>query len=165
LLVGAPIVLLTQPYWPMLLGALLILLGIALAGWMVRPLAYVLVALTVAGAVPVVASQLRAASPPITDGQGRAVPGSIAAVEQVRLGGVDQWIVIRGRSTANPVLLFLSGGPGGSEIGWLRHYNAALEDTFTVVVWEQRGAGKSFGLLAADWAHTTPQRYTADGLC
>lgn len=48
--------------------------------------------------------------------------------------------MIRGRSTANPVLLMLAGGPGGSELASFRKHNATLEESFTVVHWEQRGA-------------------------
>jgi proline iminopeptidase len=80
---------------------------------------------------------------PFVGADGRTVPGSIAVHEQVRLGGADQWISIRGRSVDNPVLLYLSGGPGGSDLGYVR-YRPGLEDHFTVVVWEQRGTGMSY---------------------
>jgi proline iminopeptidase len=52
-------------------------------------------------------------TPAIKDAQGKAVPGSIAVMEQVMLGGTEQWIVVRGHSVAKPILLFLHGGPGG----------------------------------------------------
>ena len=82
---------------------------------------------------------------PITDAQGRCVAGSIASLERIMLGGVQQSIVIRGRSPANPLLLYLHGGPGTSELGMLRIYNLpVLEQRFTVVVWDQRGAAKSY---------------------
>jgi pimeloyl-ACP methyl ester carboxylesterase len=71
-------------------------------------------------------------------------PRGIETLEAVRLGGVDQWIQIRGRDTSNPVLLFLHGGPGtpGMPLGHV--FQDAWEDHFTVVHWDQRGAGKSY---------------------
>jgi pimeloyl-ACP methyl ester carboxylesterase len=106
-------------------------------------IALVLVALVVG-----VACLVPGSTAPITDAQGRPVPGSIAALELVTLGGVEQSLLLRGRDVANPVLLYLHGGPGTSELGMVRAYNmAALEPHFTVVVWDQRGAGKSFAAL------------------
>jgi pimeloyl-ACP methyl ester carboxylesterase/hemerythrin-like domain-containing protein len=72
------------------------------------------------------------------------VPGSIAEVNRLRLGGLDQWVMIRGESSANPPLILLHGGPGLSETPLFRRFNAPLEKDFTVVYWDQRGAGKSF---------------------
>jgi pimeloyl-ACP methyl ester carboxylesterase len=70
-------------------------------------------------------------------------PNGIEQLTPVRIGGVRQWISVRGRDTANPILLFLHGGPGFAEMpaSWI--YQSALEDHFTVVQWDQRGAGKS----------------------
>jgi proline iminopeptidase len=100
---------------------------------------------------------------PVTDAAGRVVPGSVAAVERVRLGGVDQWVSIRGRNSANPVLLHLSGGPGSSDVGWVRRFNRALEERFTIAVWEQRGVGKSYGAIDPASALTL-DRLVADGV-
>jgi pimeloyl-ACP methyl ester carboxylesterase len=86
-------------------------------------------------------------TPPILDERGHTRPEGIASLEQVRLGGVDQWLLLRGRSVLNPLLLYLSGGPGGSEMAWVRHFNAPLEDHFLVVQWDQRGAAKSYSAL------------------
>jgi pimeloyl-ACP methyl ester carboxylesterase len=68
----------------------------------------------------------------------------VAKIEYLRLGGVDQWVLIRGENVSNPLLIVLHGGPGMSEMGFFRHCNAALERSFTVVHWDQRGTGKSF---------------------
>jgi pimeloyl-ACP methyl ester carboxylesterase len=83
-------------------------------------------------------------TPPFLGPRGEPVPGSIAEITYLRLGGVDQWVMIRGESLANPPLILLHGGPGFSEMRLFRHFNAPLEKSFTVVNWDQRGAGKSF---------------------
>lgn len=81
---------------------------------------------------------------PFRESKGEIVPGSIAEITYLRLGGLDQWVMIRGESLTNPPLILLHGGPGLSETGFFRHFNAPLEKSFTVVYWDQRGAGKSF---------------------
>jgi pimeloyl-ACP methyl ester carboxylesterase len=83
-------------------------------------------------------------TPPFRGPDGEVVPGSIAEIAYRRLGGIDQWVMIRGLSVANPPLIMLHGGPGFSETRFFRFFNAALETSFTVVYWDQRGAGKSF---------------------
>jgi len=62
----------------------------------------------------------------------------------MRLGGLDQWVMIRGETTANPLLVFLHGGPGLPEMRLFRHFNAPLEKSFTLVHWDQRCTNKSF---------------------
>jgi pimeloyl-ACP methyl ester carboxylesterase len=83
-------------------------------------------------------------TPPLRGRHGEVVSGSIAEIAYRRLGGIDQWVMTRGESIANPSLILLHGGPGLSETVLFRHFNAPLERTFTVVDWDQRGAGKSF---------------------
>jgi pimeloyl-ACP methyl ester carboxylesterase len=82
---------------------------------------------------------------PFRGPKGEIVPGSIAEVNYLRLGGLDQWVMVRGVSVTNPLLVLLHGGPGLSETPLFRHFNAPLENAFTVVYWDQRGSGKSFG--------------------
>jgi hypothetical protein len=86
----------------------------------------------------------RGRTPAIVDAQGAIVPGSAAVLEPVRLGGVDQWILVRGRDRTKPVLLFLHGGPGMPAMFLAHAWQRALEEDFVVVHWDRRGAGKSF---------------------
>jgi pimeloyl-ACP methyl ester carboxylesterase len=81
---------------------------------------------------------------PFRGPKGEILPGSIAEINYLQLGGVDQWVMIRGESDSNPPLILLHGGPGFTEMRLFRHFNAPLERHFTVVNWDQRGAGKSF---------------------
>ena len=90
---------------------------------------------------------LPASTPPIKGADGKQLPGSIASLEQVRLGGSDQWIMIRGHDADNPVLLYLSGGPGQSDLAYSRIFFDDLSRDFVVVSWDQRGTGKSYAAL------------------
>lgn len=83
------------------------------------------------------ASQVFASTPPILDAIGNPIPNSIAVLEKVKLGGSEEWITIRRKDSRNPVLLFLAGGPGGSQLVSERRALAGLEDRFVVVNWEQ----------------------------
>jgi pimeloyl-ACP methyl ester carboxylesterase len=83
-------------------------------------------------------------TPPFRGPSGEVLAGSIAEVRYLRLGGVDQWVLLRGACVDNPPLILLQGGPGLSETFFFRHFNAPLEGAFTVVYWDQRGSGKSF---------------------
>ncbi|MCA6364539.1 MAG: alpha/beta hydrolase [Bacteroidetes bacterium] len=87
-------------------------------------------------------------TPPITDARGKKVPGSIAEIETLQIGGVTQCAIIRGQNVNNPVLLYVHGGPGTPEFAFVRREFAALEKHFTICYWEQRGAGKSAGEAA-----------------
>jgi pimeloyl-ACP methyl ester carboxylesterase len=79
-------------------------------------------------------------------GRTRAIhePNSIASLERVRIGGVDQYILIRGNDAALPVLLFLHGGPGMPAMYLAHAFQRELEKEFVVVHWDRRGAGKSY---------------------
>jgi len=77
----------------------------------------------------------------------RCSPGEAAIATQgfIRLGGAEQWVTIRGADCGNPVVLFLHGGPGNP----MSPYSAAIfadwERDFTIVQWDQRGAGRTYG--------------------
>lgn len=71
-------------------------------------------------------------------------PDGIEILEEVVLGGVKQWILIRGSDKSKPVVLFLHGGPGSADIFLARHFDRRLVQDLVVVHWDQRGAGKSY---------------------
>jgi pimeloyl-ACP methyl ester carboxylesterase len=86
-------------------------------------------------------------TPPFTGPDGEPVPGSIATLERVTLGGGEQWISIRGRDVEKPVLLYLHGGPIQSGLPFTRFLFEEIQRDFVVVDWDQRGAGKSHPAL------------------
>ncbi|HZW94377.1 MAG TPA: alpha/beta hydrolase [Candidatus Eremiobacteraceae bacterium] len=71
-------------------------------------------------------------------------PNSIASLERIRIGGVDQCVLIRGNDTSLPVLLFLHGGPGMPAMYLAHAFQRELEKEFVVVQWDRRAAGKSY---------------------
>ncbi len=81
----------------------------------------------------------------------------------VPLGGLDQWINIRGDDRRNPVLLVVHGGPGEAQWPQAAHYRA-WEKRFTVVQWDQRGAGHTYGRYGAKTPDMTLDRIANDGV-
>jgi proline iminopeptidase len=71
-------------------------------------------------------------------------PNGIERAEAVYIGGIRQWVTIRGYDKRNPVLLVLHGGPGYPELPLSWWYTRGWEEYFTVVQWDQRGAGKTY---------------------
>jgi pimeloyl-ACP methyl ester carboxylesterase len=118
--------------------------GAELATWLRRGVAVVTGLVLVAVAVFVARP---GTTDPIVDADGRTVAGSVAELTCVEINGRELALMIRGRSTKNPVLLFLAGGPGGSELGAMRNHSEALEDDFVVATLDQRGTGKSYDEL------------------
>ncbi|HHX64391.1 MAG TPA: alpha/beta fold hydrolase [Chloroflexi bacterium] len=88
-----------------------------------------------------------AGTPPIVDKEGEPLPGSVAELVTVPIGGHDQALLIRGYSTDKPVLLYLSGGPGQSNLPFTRVLFDDLSRDFIIVTWDQRGTGKSYSAL------------------
>jgi proline iminopeptidase len=101
-------------------------------------------------------------TPPFRGSDGRVLAGSIAVIERWPVNGVEQSVIIRGRDRRNPILLFVHGGPGSSETAPLRRYDAALEDHFVMVYWDQRYAGQSYDSRLPIPAHLTIRQYTDD---
>ncbi|HET7752140.1 MAG TPA: alpha/beta hydrolase [Terriglobales bacterium] len=92
-------------------------------------------------------------------------PNGIDEATYVKIGGIEQWITIRGQDRNNPVLLFLHGGPGDATNPWGYAGFRNWLKYFTVVQWDQRGAGRTFGRNRASSASTiTPDRMVQDGI-
>lgn len=81
---------------------------------------------------------------PFLDEYGKVLKDSISEKIHVTINGAEQGMFIKGRNIANPVLLFLHGGPGMPEYFLTEKYPTGLEDSFTVCYWEQRGTGISY---------------------
>ena len=62
----------------------------------------------------------------------------------VRVGGIDQWVTIRGRDVHNPAILFVHGGPAQAQSLFPDDF-VPWESDFTVISWDQRGSGKTYG--------------------
>jgi pimeloyl-ACP methyl ester carboxylesterase len=110
--------------------------------------------------IAVVASQVFATTPPITDANGKVIPGSIAALEKVTINGAEQWITIRGHDVSKPILLNLGmGGPGGGGFS-TRSLFEPLEKDFLVVSWDEPGTGKAYN--SVDISTLTVDRFVED---
>ena len=71
-------------------------------------------------------------------------PNGVEDLLPVQINGATEWLSIRGKDRRNPVLLFLHGGPGAPSMPEAYVFQSPWEDFFTVVQWDQRGAGKSY---------------------
>ena len=95
-------------------------------------------------------SQIVAHTPDIKDKDGNKVKNSITELKKINVNGHEEWISIRGYNKDAPVLLFLSGGPGGTQLAATRHELSELEKHFVVVNWDQPGSGKSYNCMERD---------------
>lgn len=92
---------------------------------------------------------------------GRRPDRPVSRLLAVNVNGAEQWVLIRGSSPHNPVLLFLHGGPGFAQISFAPAFQRELEEHFLVVNWDQRGAGKSYTAHAVS-EDTSLESYIAD---
>jgi pimeloyl-ACP methyl ester carboxylesterase len=93
---------------------------------------------------------------PYLDENRKTLAGSLSEKIHVEINGLEQGMFIESKNIHNPVLLFLHGGPGMPEYWLTQRYPTGLEDHFTVVWWEQRGASLSFN------PETPPETMTAE---
>jgi pimeloyl-ACP methyl ester carboxylesterase len=91
-------------------------------------------------------------------------PNNIVENSYIKIGGIEQWITIRGENRNNPILLLIHGGPA-STYSVFNPLLRSWEKHFTVVQWDQRGAGKTFGKNGKDGCGTiTFDRLAQDGI-
>ena len=88
-------------------------------------------------------------------------PGGFEEASFITIGGIEQWVTIRGDDRRNPVLLLLHGGPGDVQSPLVSTY-APYEKDFVLVQWDQRGAGRTFAKNGA--AGVTREKLIADGI-
>ncbi len=86
---------------------------------------------------------------------------SVRVYEQVLINGTKHQLMVRGVDKNNPILIFVHGGPGYSEIPYVRKYQDILEEKFTIVHYDQRGAGKSYHLFE-DYSNLSAELLTKD---
>jgi pimeloyl-ACP methyl ester carboxylesterase len=91
-------------------------------------------------------------------------PNGIDEAGFFRIGGIDQWITIRGQSRDNPVLLLLHGGPGNAFQSLELRPLLDWERFFVVVQWDQRSAGKTYGKSGPVGSSVTIDRMVLDGI-
>lgn len=103
-------------------------------------------------------------TPPFVDSEGQLFEDSIAEIQDLVINGVAQRILIRGQDQSRPILLVVHGGPGAPDQVILRSMEATLEDLFTVVYWDQRGAGASYVGTSDQPQSITLQQIVSDGL-
>jgi pimeloyl-ACP methyl ester carboxylesterase len=92
-------------------------------------------------------------------------PNGIDEASFVKIGTIEQWVTIRGEDRHDPVLLFLHGGPGDVTNPWTYALFAPWQKHFTMVQWDQRGAGRTLGRNGEAIAPTvTVDRIVQDGI-
>ena len=83
----------------------------------------------------------------------------------VSIGGIEQWVVVDGADCRNPVVVIVHGGPGNPNTPFARNIFVDWENDFTIVQWDQRGSGKTYGAnRPAEDEPLTLQALTADGV-
>lgn len=71
-------------------------------------------------------------------------PSTIRESLYTEIGGQQQYFLIRGTSSDNPVILYLHGGPGSPDACMSHVFTDYLIDDYTVVCWDQRGCGRTY---------------------
>jgi proline iminopeptidase len=100
----------------------------------------------------------------IADARKIVTPNGVERMEKVQIGGIDQWVSVRGVDRRNPVLLYIHGGPGYVSMPMSWWSTRGWEEYFTVIQWDQRAAGKTHLLTDPNIvaATLTQERMIAD---
>jgi pimeloyl-ACP methyl ester carboxylesterase len=91
-------------------------------------------------------------------------PNGIQEDRYITLGGIEQWISIRGEDRSNPVILLVHGGPGDATSLYGYALLRSWFKRFTVVQWDQRGAGRTYGRNGPSTPMVTIDRIVHDGI-
>lgn len=91
-------------------------------------------------------------------------PNGIDEAGFMPIGGIDQWVSIRGEDLANPLIVVAHGGPGSSLTPFITETTRGWEKHFTVVHWDQRGAGLTYSRAPKGQGEVSLDRITQDGL-
>ncbi|HBZ06961.1 MAG TPA: alpha/beta hydrolase [Massilia sp.] len=102
----------------------------------------------------------------VEDLQRISAPNGIQESYKTRIGGIDQWLNVRGQDRGNPIILFVHGGPAAPVTPTMWQFQRPIEEYFTVVNWDQRGAGKTYGETDPDAVAPTIRiaRYVDDAI-
>jgi len=115
--------------------------------------------LVVAATLPATSTRAQTLAPPSSRAEAIAIianarkiltPNGVERLERVRIGGIDQWVSIRGVDRRNPVLIVVHGGPGYVDMPTSWWFGREWEEYFTVVYWDQRAAGKTYLLTSPE---------------
>lgn len=71
-------------------------------------------------------------------------PNGVQENYQVTIGGIKQWVYVRGQDRNNPIILFVHGGPASPISPEMWIFQRPIEEYFTVVNYDQRAAGKTY---------------------
>lgn len=112
------------------------------------------------------AKDWRDARAAVADLERIAAPEGVQESYRSSIGGIDQWINVRGQDRANPMILFVHGGPASPITPTMWQFQRPIEEYFTVANYDQRGAGKTYGETDPDTVAGTIRidRYVDDAI-
>jgi pimeloyl-ACP methyl ester carboxylesterase len=110
------------------------------------------------------AVSLIAATPALFSQPASAKVRGIDETGFVSIGGIEQWVAIQGSDVRNPLVVFLHGGPAEAQSPFLKAF-VPWQGEFTVVNWDQRGSGRTYGRNGAATPGMSTPDMALDRLC